>query len=271
MINKYIWHKVLKRPLELRVVSDYQPKNPDMTVLFLHGIAANGGTWRETINFLKKQPETKNLRMVNLDLLGFGGALTADWLKYDYKEYSQALRQTIKHLHIKTPLVIAGHSMGCLIAAKFALDYQPSLNLILVSPPVLKPKELKSLPDNFYLKTYDKISRDIDKPPLSTLAPFVEAVSSFRSKYTKTTAFYQSMQNVILNAENFKTFKRLTYPTWIINGRFDPLVLKANLQELAEKNHHIQLINVMARHDINYVKQVRIAEILTGIKQHENL
>ena len=272
-IVTYFWYKILKRPIRLKCTFDSRNKNARFTVIFLHGIAATSSTWRPTINLFLKDTGLKNFRFVTVDLLGFGKSPRANWLKYDYEEYNRALFKTIKHLHIKNPIVLVGHSMGSLIAANFAAEHPEKISrLILVSPPVLKPSEAAKLPDKFYQKSYGTLPKIAEDPIIKTLANFVQKVSSFRAEYLKTIAFERSMKNIVINHKNYQLFKKLTIPTTIIHGRFDPLVLQANLNDIAKANpDFIKLEQVTAQHDISPSKRDKIKVALKGFLEHETI
>ncbi|MBR0460902.1 alpha/beta hydrolase [Candidatus Saccharibacteria bacterium] len=269
----YFWYKILKHPIKMKYTFDSRNKDAKFTVIFLHGIAATSSTWHPTIGIFEKDTGLKNFRFISLDLLGFGKSLRADWLNYDYEEYNRALLKTIKHLHIKNPIILVGHSMGSLIAANFATEYPEKISrLILISPPVLKPEEVSKLPDKFYQKSYSTLPKIADDPIIKTLATFVQKVSSFRAEYLNTVAFERSMKNIVLNRKNYQLFNKLTIPTTIIHGRFDPLVLQSNLAEIAKTNSDfVKLEQVTAHHDISPSKRDKIKIALKGFLEHETI
>lgn len=268
----WFWHKVLRQPIRMRSVYDNHVANPDLTVIFLHGIAADSGTWRMVFREASQEHSLQKVRLVALDLLGFGRSLHASWLDYDYYDYTMAINRTIKHLKISGPIILVGHSMGALIAANYATNEHASikpLRLILVSPPVLLADELAHLPDKIYTKTYGSLHRIAkDVPAAETLAHFIQRFSSFRSNYLKAPSFQKSMDNIILNRNNYKTFTSLKAPTLLLHGHFDPLVLGANLRRVAQRNlRYVKYQSVIGHHDISAGKRVKIiAEIKKGLK-----
>ncbi|MBQ6605634.1 alpha/beta hydrolase [Candidatus Saccharibacteria bacterium] len=265
----YFYRKTLGRPLKLKIGLSRKVKNPALTVIFLHGISANSSTWRATFSELIKNQTLNRVNLISFDLLGFGNSLKADWLDYNYSDYESALKTSLKKLRLKTPVVFVGHSMGSLILANFIKNLTKTelkrLNLktaVLVSPPVLKSKEVASLPDKFYLKSYSSLHSLADSLPIKALAGFISKISSFRREYLKSTAFAKSMENIILNPRNFATFENLEFKTTVIHGRFDPLVFGPNLESLAKKNKNLELINVIGDHDITSRKRAKIEEII---------
>lgn len=265
----WVWHKVLHVPIRLKATYDRRVQNPRLTVVFLHGISATSETWRTTLKQLSGNPELSEVRLIALDLLGFGKSLHADWLDYDYLDYDQALDQALKHLRIKTPVILVGHSMGSLIAADYATNFHPSVELaelVLVSPPVLMAEELARLPDKAYTKTYSSLHKiATDVPAAEVLAHLVQRFSSFRSAYIRTAAFAKSMEQIILNRKNYQTYTKIRIPAAIIHGHFDPLVMRSNLKRAAKQNsRYITYISVIGQHDISVGKR---AKILTEIKK----
>lgn len=258
---------------KLHVHFDNKKDQSCFTIVFLHGIASDSRAWAETIKDIKSNSELKGLRLISLDLLGFGKSAHPKWLNYSYRDYQKSLNSTFKKIKVNSPIILVGHSMGGLISANFSLKYPQNIQqLILVSPPVILPQELAHLPDKFYRKTYGSADSIVSSFPVKTLANFIDKISSFNSKYIKRPAFSATMDNIILNRENYNYFSKIEIPTTIIHGRFDPLVIGSNLTKLTEENSHLKLINVVSHHDITASKRRKIIKILKeAIKSHETI
>lgn len=262
-LSTYLWHKILRVPITLRPAYDNKVKHPELTVVFLHGISANSTTWKSTFRELEQQPTRKRVRLVALDLLGFGRSLRADWLRYDECCYSKALDRSLRKLKTHGKLVLVGHSMGSLIAADYVVNYEEHVELrkmILASPPVLMADELAKMPDKVYTKSYSSIHKLANNvPAMETVAKIIQKFTSFRSDYIKTCAFERSMENIILNRKNYQTFVKIRVPTIIIHGHFDPLVMGSNLRRIAAHNpRYIKYVSVIGQHDVSVGKRAKI-------------
>lgn len=279
-VATWFWHKFFHAPISLTKAYDNNVKNAQITIVFLHGISANSDTWKRTFAHLSKEKDLTTVRIVALDLLGFGKSLKADWLKYNETEYSKALDVALRRLKMKGKRILVGHSMGSLIAANYAVNFENRIDLdrlILVSPPVLMADELAKLPDKAYAKSYGALHRiAVTVPAAETIAKLVQRFSSFRSEYVKTAAFERSMENIILNRKNYQTFTNLRIPTVIIHGHFDPLVMGSNLRRAAKRNpRYIKYVSVIGQHDLSVGKRAKILleirKMLKEERKHETI
>lgn len=251
----YFLHHVLRLPLTMRVRYDRRPRKGHPTklnVVFLHGIASSYEAWRKVLPVLSSDPDLRNTRLIALDLIGFGKSEKPRWFDYDFKHYRRSLEHTLKKIKVRGPIVFAGHSMGCLIASDFAAHNQhfsvPAL--LLVSPPFLRPADLRRLPDKFYISAYGKLRDHTDSAVVGTLASFISRVTNFDKRTLNTVAFQRCMDHIILNPQAWHTVLGLDRPIRIIHGRVDPLVVTANLRYLAEHESNIELIETFGGHDI---------------------
>ena len=102
-------------------------------IVLLHGFMSSKEYWRRVITRLDLQQYTA----VSIDLLGFGKAPKPD-AAYTYNDHVRHVRSVIEHLGLQNnSLVIAGHSMGALIASRYANAYPDNVRAVgLFNPPI---------------------------------------------------------------------------------------------------------------------------------------
>lgn len=261
----YLIHRILGVPLRMRVRYDRTVGRgrPELTVVFLHGIASSYTVWRHVIREVAGAKDMKGVRFVAVDLIGFGKSKKPDWFGYDYRQYEKAIKSTLRKLKVRTPIVLCGHSMGSLIAVDFATENPERIqSLVLVSPPFLRPGDLRRLPDEFYVKAYTDLKNHTGNVVVGTIASFISKVSSFDKKALDTEAFRKSMEEIVLNRENWGKILGLEKPVYMVHGRLDPLVLGANLRAVAKQNKHIVLTECVGGHDVSGVKCRKVARAI---------
>ena len=110
---------------------DVKPDGPGngKTVVLLHGKNFPASYWRDTIKFLVQH----GFRVVAPDQIGFGKSTKAD-LHYSFHQLADNTKKLLEHLGIDQA-VILGHSMGGMLATRFALMFPGATSqLVLVDP-----------------------------------------------------------------------------------------------------------------------------------------
>lgn len=268
----YDWfvHRLLKIPLRMRVRQDTcASTKPMVTVVFLHGIAASVATWRHLLPELTKDADLKKVRFITLDLIGFGKSEKPNWYKYDYASYRKTLTSTLRKLKIDTPIILCGHSMGCLIAMDYAANGDRMVDqLVLISPPIIRAREMAGLKDYFYDRAYRGLNRHTGNGAVNVLAGFIDSISSFEKRSLNTPAFRATMEKIILNEGNYALASDLRMPIEVVHGRLDPLVIGANLRTIAKRNSHFHLTESFGGHDITGAKAKKCSKILKETLLH---
>lgn len=166
-------HRWLRVPYSLHVRSDKTIGKPKMTIVFLHGLGGSGEMWGEIIGMLK----TTDVRIITLDLIGFGESAKPAWATYSTKFQARSLAFTLAKLFANGKVVIVGHSLGSLVAVETAKRY-PFLAraLVLCSPPLYVEPGDKALirPERVLRKLFTAMQTNTDQ--------FV-ALSEFATKY----------------------------------------------------------------------------------------
>ncbi|ALW86028.1 alpha/beta hydrolase [Hymenobacter sedentarius] len=100
------------------------------TVVLLHGKNFFGAYWRETIKVLA----AAGFRVVVPDQIGFGKSDKAD-IHYSFHQLARNTRHLLDTLGVKKA-VIVGHSMGGMLATRFALMYPETTEKLVLENPI---------------------------------------------------------------------------------------------------------------------------------------
>jgi pimeloyl-ACP methyl ester carboxylesterase len=110
---------------------DVMPAQPNgKTVLLLHGKNFFGAYWRQTIAFLSHH----GFRVVVPDQLGFGKSAKPD-IHYSFHRLGANTKKLLDSLGIKQEAVV-GHSMGGMLATRFALMYPETVTRLILEDPI---------------------------------------------------------------------------------------------------------------------------------------
>lgn len=235
-----LWHKTLHRPYQLYCRDDI---GQGQAVVLLHGIAASAETWQHVVTNLTTEP----CRVVTFDLLGFGESPkpTFEWLHYNVDDHARAVIASLSKHSVPKPIILVGHSMGCLIAVHIA-KLRPDLvkQLILYEPPFftgLPGSTVYQRQRNFYARTYRNL---IKRPPLGLgsfrfLQKLIARMIGFELTKETWIPFERSMKSTILEQNAVAELHGLVMPTDIIYGKYDGLVIndkKRYFFDVAAKN-----------------------------------
>jgi pimeloyl-ACP methyl ester carboxylesterase len=110
---------------------DVRPAHPNgKTVLLLHGKNFFGAYWRQTIAFLSQN----GFRVVVPDQIGFGKSAKPD-IHYSFHLLAANTKKLLDSLGIKEVAVV-GHSMGGMLATRFALMYPETVTRLILEDPI---------------------------------------------------------------------------------------------------------------------------------------
>lgn len=99
-------------------------------VVLLHGKNFNGAYWQQTAESLAEE----GYRVIIPDQIGFGKSDKPEMLQYSFQLLAQNTKAVLDTLGIEK-VAILGHSMGGMLATRFALMYpEISEKLVLVNP-----------------------------------------------------------------------------------------------------------------------------------------
>lgn len=117
----------------------YEDHGTEGPLIFLHGLMGSSENWKSQVDYFKDKR-----RVIAVDLRGHGQSDKPRG-NYSIKRFSEDLFSFVKELRIEKA-VIAGYSMGGLIALRFALDHQEIVEkLILIDTGARTPLGRKLL------------------------------------------------------------------------------------------------------------------------------
>lgn len=105
-------------------------RKPRGTVLLLHGKNFSGAYWKDTVEALTAQ----GYRVIAPDQIGFGKSSKPAPFQYNFHALAANTKALLDELDVDS-VSVAGHSMGGMLASRFALMYPNTVEkLVLVNP-----------------------------------------------------------------------------------------------------------------------------------------
>lgn len=260
-------HHFLRVPYTLHVKEFQSPRKPTATYVFIHGIGNTLHSWDEVIALMPK-----DVRLIGIDLLGFGKSPKPDWIVYDAKTQARSVGLTLLSLRLAHQPILVGHSLGALVSVEVAKRYTllPK-RLVLCSPPFYKPAS-----ENGRVSSGDDMLRELYKvakkhpEQLEALSPVAVSLG-FANKSLNITqdnvpSYLGALDASIINQTSLADVAKLKIPIDIFYGVFDPVVINKHITALAKSKDNITAKRLMAGHEVvgGYVKSV--AKYLNEIK-----
>lgn len=219
-----------RRAPKLHVAIDTGHGTP---VVLLHGIASSSVTFQ----FLAPIIEPRH-RVIAIDLLGFGRSPAPETATYTIDEHVAAVSRTIDGLKLRGPFVLVGHSMGSIIATRYAAQHPRRLErLVLVSPPVyLAPQAVGDWRDrttmDLYLRLYDylRTNKEFTIAAAAGLARLSPIKNLLDVTETNWRAFMLSLENSIQTQTTVADLSAVKVPVEVVYGALDPLLAPAGLR-----------------------------------------
>lgn len=230
------WWKPLKRLPVLNVADD---RGEGPVVVLIHGIASSSVTFQNVLPLIEG-----GHRCISIDLLGFGSSPIVEDCDYTLEDHSQAIQRTIASLRLREPFTLVGHSMGGLIAPRFAAR-NPRLvdKLVLVSPPIyLSPAELSDELDrgvmDFYLRAYQylRTNKDFTLKHAAIVEKFLAIPKAMDINERTWDPFVKSLKNSIESQTTVSDLAAVEVPVEIVYGTLDQFHSEGSLKIVERMN-----------------------------------
>lgn len=246
-------HRFLRVPYILNARDLRVAKRPKATVVLLHGINSSMSMWQPV---LEKLP--KNVRIIGIDLLGFGDSPRTSWPSYQVRIQARSVAATLFLMKIRGPVIVVGHSLGSLVAIDFARRYPlMTRQLILISPPLF---DIDREPAGGIAYHPRRLLRELHAAMSAhpdAIAKLVGIMTQYKlvnhgfdvSKVDVPT-FLGTLESAIINQTSLRDLERLRQPVTIVTGKLDPFVSEATIKRLAATHERITRKSVLAGHEI---------------------
>ncbi len=209
--------------------------------MMVHGIASSSVTFERLVPLVEPHHH-----VVAIDLLGFGESPTPEDGEYTIGEHVAALAHTVRMLRLREPFVLVGHSLGALIATRYAAEHSTKVSkLILVSPPIYLPADTIGAASGrtamgMYYRAYEYLRENKDftiraAARLARLSPIKNLLDVSERNWR---AFTLSLQNSIETQTTLSDLAEVRVPIHLVYGSLDPLLAPAGLK-IAEQLRNV--------------------------------
>jgi cis-3-alkyl-4-acyloxetan-2-one decarboxylase len=261
-VGWFDWLSRRKAPL-LHIARD-EGRGP--VVILVHGIASSSVTFEYLVPLLSVRH-----RVISIDVLGFGESPSPAGANYTMEEHFEALDRTIRSLKLKHPFVLVGHSLGSLIAARYAAVRKKNLTkLVLVAPPIYVPPTAMSDPLDraamgLYMKVYEYLRGNKDftirtAAGLGRLAPIKNVLDVSERNWV---AFVNTLENAIESQTSISDIAAATVPVEIVYGALDPFLTPGGLR-IVEQMRHVTTHKVEANDHVIRRRLARVVDAAVG-------
>jgi pimeloyl-ACP methyl ester carboxylesterase len=230
----------------------YRLEGSGEPIVLLHGFLASSHYFK----LLRKRLAATNT-VISIDLLGFGRS-PKPTVAYTYEAHVAAVEATLAQLDL-SHFVVVGHSLGALIALRFAATHRAQVdNLVLLNPPIYASsyqalETLQATGLHYRVLLHSPLqdafwyaSKIIPRFPFNKKRPAINFTDIFRVSKRARQGTYQ---HIILQAQFFKDIPRITTPTLLVVGKYDRAVYHKNLANWRIPQH-VRAISVTSGHHL---------------------
>lgn len=235
----YIQLEVQRQPLRMAYM-DINPENANgETVVLLHGKNFCGAYWANVIDTLAAE----GYRVVVPDQIGFGKSSKPGSLQYSFQMLAENTKQLLDRVGVSNAAIL-GHSMGGMLATRFALMYPHMTRALILANPIGLEDWKVHVPyqtvDAWYEQELNKTEDEIRnyqkqnyyhgewKPEYE---PWVQILYrwTLSPEYPRLAWVNALTYDMIFTQPVVYEFPKLTMPTLLIIGQLDRTALGKNL------------------------------------------
>lgn len=206
-------------------------------IILLHGIASSAATFAHVVPQL-----SDHYRCISLDLLGFGDSPSPEKATFTIEEHVGAIAATVRSLKLDAPFILVGHSLGSLLAARFAATHPRQVSrLILVSPPIYVPPSQIGDPlvrarVGAYLRAYEflRTNKDFTMATAVTLRRLFQLDDVLEVSERNWRAFVLSLQNCIETQTTVSDIASVRVPIDVVYGSLDQFIAPGTMQIIGQ-------------------------------------
>ncbi|MGV8858785.1 alpha/beta fold hydrolase [Rhodoglobus sp.] len=206
-------------------------------IILLHGIASSAATFAHVVPQL-----SDHYRCISLDLLGFGDSPSPEKATFTIEEHVGAIAATIRSLKLDAPFILVGHSLGSLLAARFAATHPRQVSrLVLVSPPIYVPPSQIGDPlvrarVGAYLRAYEflRTNKDFTMATAITLRRLFQLDDVLEVSERNWRAFVLSLQNCIETQTTVSDIASVRVPIDVVYGSLDQFIAPGTMQIIGQ-------------------------------------
>lgn len=255
------WVRRRRAPL-LHIAGDTGGDGP--VVVMIHGIASSSVTFQNLVPLLEADH-----RCITIDILGFGESpAPPDW-DYTLAEHAAALDTTIRSLRIRRPFILIGHSLGSLIATRYAARHPNGVSrLVLVSPPLYLPPEMigdradrTGMGAYFALYEFLRGNQEFTVRAAAALARIAPIKNVLEVTADNWVPFTRSLQNAIESQTTIADLAAVDAPVDLVYGTLDPFLAPGGLK-IAERLRHVSAHRVAGN---DHLVRPRLAEAVAAV------
>jgi pimeloyl-ACP methyl ester carboxylesterase len=209
-------------------------------IVLVHGIASSAATFRRLVPLLSTK-----YRCISIELLGFGESPAPEGATYTIEEHVAAIHATINSLRLRAPLVLVGHSLGALLAARFAAQHPEHVSrLVLVSPPVYVSPSAIGDPRmraqvGAYLKVYEflRLNKQFTIASAARIARLFGLKEVLEVSERNWTPFMLSLENCIESQTTVSDIAAVRVPIDVVYGAQDQFIAAGPMRIIAQLRH----------------------------------